>query len=212
MPDFIKDFVNKKNIIIGSVIIILMIVGYIVLQYFTKDEIVINANSAPVKNEEAAEPPKEEVKLPKNIVVHISGRVKTPGVVTLIEGSRVNDAVVKAGGLVGDADTDRINLAEILQDGEKVYIPKKGEQIAAPASSTSSKAASNKSSSGGGAVNINTANKEALDGIPGVGPSTADKIIQYRQQNKGFKSVDEFKKVPGIGEKKFEKLKSYITI
>ncbi len=135
------------------------------------------------------------------IIIDVGGEVKNPGIVQLPEGSRVYIAIEKAGGLKQTADTRRINLAAILNDGEKLYIPKFNEVLELTSGSDSSTL-----------ININTANSDALQKINGVGPSTAEKIIIYRQSNGPFKKIEEMMNINGIGEKTFEKFKSQITI
>lgn len=143
------------------------------------------------------------------IVVYICGAVKESKVITLKENSRITDAIEAVGGLESDADLTNINLAYMLEDGEKIYIPRKGEttneniESDSPISSTSTKSTK---------ININKATQAELETIPGVGPSTALKIINYRKENGKFKTIEEIKNVSGIGDAKFEKMKPYIII
>lgn len=197
----------KQKIIAAAVGISLLIVSYLLLQYKMKSDIIITENVSTETKEEVnneKDEPKEEIQLPKEIVVHVSGSVRNSGIVKLSEGARVNDAVERAGGVLREADINKVNLAAILNDGDKVYIPKVGEKYEEV---TFTQAVSNQ-----GIININTASLNELDDIPGVGPSTAEKIIEYRKSNGFFKKVEDIKNVSGIGEKKFEKIKKYITI
>lgn len=156
------------------------------------------------------------------IVVDIEGAVNKPGVVILPDGSRVNDAVEKAGGLAGDADTMNVNLAAKLSDGDKVYIPnegnengkeqKTGAQPAGIITSSVSNGASTTPDADGALININTANSQQLQALNGVGPATAQKIIEYRESSGGYKKIEDIMKVSGIGAKTFEKLKDRITV
>lgn len=143
------------------------------------------------------------------IIVDVAGAVANPSVVELPDGSRVFEAVEKAGGLTTEADTGSINQAEILSDGQKIYIPTKQEM--------------KEVNSGGGnftglvsgksnLININTADLSALQEIPGVGPATAEKIISYRIENGKFNTIEDIKNVSGIGDKTFEKMKKKITV
>ena len=122
------------------------------------------------------------------------------------------------GGLTDNADLTNINLAYILEDGEKIYIPKKGEEppneSSAASSSDQSSSYSNYSatSTKNNKININKATQTELETIPSVGPSTALKIIEYREQNGKFKSIEDIKNVSGIGDAKYEKMKDYITV
>lgn len=141
------------------------------------------------------------------IVVYICGAVKESKVITLEENSRICDAIDAVGGLTDEADLTNINLAYILEDGEKIYIPKKGEEIQdISASSYTSSATSNNK------ININKATQTELETIPGIGPSTALKIINYREENGKFSKIEDIKNVSGIGDAKYEQMKDYISI
>ena len=159
-----------------------------------------------------------------DIYVDIGGAVKNPMLAVLPPGSRVEDAINKAGGLSSDADLNTINRAEVLVDGQKVYIPKKGEAgIDTGAAGASSGTVSGAADTGGvssgaggvsssGKVNINLADSTQLQTITGVGPATARKILDYRNQNGRFNAIEDLKNVSGIGEKTFEKMKDQITV
>lgn len=147
----------------------------------------------------------EEDTYPKEIVVHISGQVHNPGVVKLEPGARVIDAVNAAGGLKNDADLDKINLAKKLQDEDKIYIPKIGEDI------DENLLDFQNSVEDGNKININTCTKEELMSLPGIGEVLADRIIQYREKTP-FKKVEDLMNVSGIGEKKFESIKDMIIV
>lgn len=150
------------------------------------------------------------------IIVDVAGAVANPSVLELPEGSRVFEAIEKAGGLTGEADTRVLNQAEILIDGQKLYIPTKQEIMELEAEGGGTAISSNSpytSISGkSGLVNINTADSAALQQLSGIGPVTADKIINYRDKNGKFNSIEEIKNVSGIGEKTFEKFKDKITV
>ena len=196
----------KKIEIIG---IILLIFGIIYIIKIKIDEsnnmdLMLETNT----NEIIASSNNEEKTI---IKVHIDGQIKNRGVVELEEGSRLVDAIEKSGGLTEEADTSNINLADILQDGEKVYIYSKQEveelksigKLNDEIDNTTKK--DNK-------ININTATQAELEEITGIGPSLAQKIIEYRESNGKFKDIEELKNVSGIGDKKFESMKSQITI
>ena len=142
------------------------------------------------------------------ITVDISGMVRKPGVYTLSKGSRLNDVVQMAGGLLDDADINVINRAEKVQDAQKIYIPKIGEEDLDSFGSSEGSGPEEKN----GLININNADSETLQKIKGVGPATAEKIIEYRKANGKFRTVEDLKNVSGIGEKTFEKIKDTITV
>lgn len=152
---------------------------------------------------------------PQEIVVHVSGEVEKPGVYTLQLGDRVIDAIEMAQPKV-DADLDILNLAAPLTDGQKIPVPPKIELTAVQGETTpngnASPFVSQMGSQTSGLVNLNTADVAALDTLPGIGPALAQRIIDYRQANGGFKSVEDLKNVSGIGDKKYEDLKEMISI
>ena len=147
------------------------------------------------------------------IFVDIGGAVKNPMLAELPEGSRVDDAIQAAGGLRQEADMTNVNRAEFLVDGQKVFIPSyaldaDGNIIEGDTTAASSGIGADVS----GKVNINTADSSQLQTLSGVGPATAQKIIDYRQSNGSFSNIEDIKNVSGIGDKTFEKLKDHITI
>ena len=159
---------------------------------------------------------------PAETTVHVDGAVVSPGVYALEGASpRVNDAVLAAGGLLPDADTSPLNLAATISDGDKVHVPTREEVasgvVASPAAVGSLDALAPGTKGGGGAagegiVNINAATAAELDELPGVGPSTAAAIVEDREANGPFSSVEDLMRVSGIGEKKFAKLKDRIRV
>ncbi|WP_019238626.1 MULTISPECIES: ComEA family DNA-binding protein [Enorma] len=150
------------------------------------------------------------VSAPERIVIDVGGAVAQPGVVELTSGARVVDAIEAAGGLADDADCSSLNRAQVLQDGQKVYVPRAGEAV--PAATGSGTDVSAGAGDVGALVNINTASLEELDALPGVGPSTAQAIIDDREQNGPFASIEDLMRVSGIGEKKYAKLEALICI
>jgi competence protein ComEA len=150
----------------------------------------------------------------KEIFVHIAGAVINPGVYRLKQGQRVIDAVKSAGGMQAGAFPDALNLAAKLKDGDKVYLPKKGEQ---PQGQTAESGNGQQTLLGGGApiqekIDLNAASAEQLDKLPGIGPTLAKRIIDYRSSHVAFKQISELRDVEGIGEKKFASLKDKVTI
>lgn len=151
---------------------------------------------------------KEEALEQDQITVDVKGAVKSPGIYDLPLGSRVHDAVQKAGGLTEEADSKSLNLAQKVSDEALVYVPSKGEEA------TSQQAASgtSPSTSKDKKINLNKASLEELKQVKGLGGKRAQDIIDHREANGKFKSVDELKKVSGIGAKTIEKLKDYVTV
>lgn len=149
------------------------------------------------------------------ITVHVIGAVARPGVYTFPEGSRVQDAVTAAGGLLAEADPNLINLAAKLEDGQKLEIPATGGGVPG-AVSTAAGPFTVLSTPGGtpdnaNLVNINTATVDELDTLPGIGPTTAQKIIDYRTQHGPFSQIEQIMDVSGIGPATFDRLKDLIT-
>lgn len=151
------------------------------------------------------------------IYVDVAGAVVSPGVVTIPAGSRVFEAIREAGGIVDNADTTNINLAAVLNDGDKLYVPtfsdmKKDKTSGGIVTDKIKSSISGSTQDLGGMVNINTASSAQLQSLSGIGPSTAEKIIEYRNQNGEFSKIEDLKKVSGIGEKTFAKFKDKICI
>lgn len=207
-----RDFLTKKELIVILVIVLVVSVftGYKLLSknllnnnketlgFLDEDNINHHGLIDSLEDEESEE---DTV-----IMVHISGQVYYPGLIELESDSRVKDAVDLAGGLKKEADIDRINLAKKLEDEEKIYVPKKGEDVNIEISSISNSTTSDNSK-----ININTCTKDELMSLPGVGEVTASKIIDYRSANK-FKSIEDIMNVSGIGTKKYEDLKDLIIV
>ena len=151
--------------------------------------------------------------------VHAAGQVTAPGVYSVPAGSRVADLITAAGGLLPEADVDRLNLAAKVVDGTRVYIPRRGETPPAESSAGDAgeaTAVAGSAATGGGApggpVDLNTATAAQLDTLPGVGPATANAIITYRTRNGRFKSVTELLEVPGIGPAKLEAIRPLVMV
>ena len=142
------------------------------------------------------------------ITVDVKGAVKAPGIYDLPVGSRVNDAVQKAGGLTEQADSTSLNLAQKVSDEALVYVPAKGEESASQQAGSGAPSSTSKDKK----VNLNKASLEELKQVKGLGGKRAQDIIDHREANGKFKSVDELKKVSGIGAKTIEKLKDYVTV
>ncbi len=154
---------------------------------------------------------------PQELVAYVCGAVRRPGVYHLAPGARIADLLAAAGGAGARAELQAVNLAAKLIDGQQVVVPERGAQ---PLGATAAGAAGATTGAAGAAgtaapaapVNLNTASAEQLDALPGVGPATAQKIIDYRTANGGFKSVDDLKNVSGIGDAKFATLQPLVTV
>jgi len=147
------------------------------------------------------------------VVVHVVGQVRHPGVVDLPSGSRVVDAIKRAGGARTGADLAAVNLARPVVDGEQIMVPKPGQRVAAPPATSPPGSANGAGSAGGGAaVNINTADLAGLDTLPGVGPVLAGRILAWRDEHGRFTSIDELGEVSGIGEKLLAQLRPLVTV
>ena len=140
------------------------------------------------------------------VVVHVVGAVRSPGLYRLRHGARVADAVARAGGATAGADVALVNLAAPLADGQQVVVPAKARVEAA-----GDDRGGEPSSAPGGPVHLNTATLADLDGLPGVGPVTAQKILDYREQHGAFSSVDQLDDIPGIGPARLEQLRELVA-
>jgi len=147
---------------------------------------------------------------PADIVVHAAGAVVAPGVHHLPAGSRVADLLAAAGGATADADLDRVNLAALLADGAQVRFPRVGEP--APSSVVGGAAGGDDDAATAGPIDLNTATAEQLEALPGVGPSIAAAIVEHRERNGPFRSVDDLLDVPGIGPARLDELRGSVTV
>ena len=215
-----KNFTNKQKTIIIVILIIISVAYYI---YKTNEEKniqesineLIETNNKTENtietNEESNNETKESSQDTENkILIHITGAIKKEGVYELTEGDRIIDAINKAEGVTEEADTSQINMASKLEDGMKIYVPKKGENTTNIQSQEEQieniqiKSENNN--------NKNTASMDELDTLPGIGEATAQKIIDYRKEKGKFSKIEDLKEVSGIGESKYEKIKDKICV
>lgn len=151
------------------------------------------------------------------IAVHVIGAVPRPGLYEFAEGARVQDAIDASGGLLASADISRINLAALLEDGQQLSIPYKSGQepqqedddslVLPGATATKSPSESNQD-----LININTATAAELDVLPGIGPTIAQRIVDYREENGPFDAIEDIMKVSGVGPSTFDQIKDLITV
>ena len=199
------NFFDKKIFIFIPIIFIISI------YFFTKDDDFDFISSQELYT---SEPSNTITENDTNIFIHVDGEVLSPGIVSLPVNSRISDAIEASGGTTNLADISQINLAYKLKDGQKIYIPSiydeeimeyvqndAGSNVVAPSPSSSASL-----------ININSATQADLETLPGIGSSTALKIINYREKNGEFKSIEDIMNVPGIGEAKFNNIKDYICI
>ena len=219
--EFIKKFNNTQKVIL--IILIALICGIIAYAVMSnnseyEEQDILEQNIIENKIENKIEDNIENEK--RKIVIHITGQVKNPGLVYLDEGARIADAIKEAGGSTKEAALDKVNLAYVLEDGQKIYIPNKNEKISeiqyiiTDSGENVLKDTGKESNVKGGIkkVNINSANQEELETLPGVGPALAVRIIEYRNSNGKFEKVEDVQNVKGIGDSKFTNIKEHICI
>jgi competence protein ComEA len=152
----------------------------------------------------------------RGLVVHVVGAVREPGLYRLAEGSRVHDAVERAGGAKPKAALELVNLASPVADGQQIVVPVRADAVAHGAAGAPTApgavAAPGASAAVGGRVQLNSATLEQLDALPGIGPVTAQEILDYRTEKGAFSSIDELDAVPGIGPARLEQLRELVDL
>lgn len=156
----------------------------------------------------------ENIPVNDEVTIYVSGEVNSPGVITLDSNCRIKDAIIACGDFTPLADKNSVNLAQKVTDGMQIKVSalSQNQNDKTDDNAILNEGTNNKSTQNTTMVNINTASKEELDTLPGVGPATADKIIEYRETNGQFNSIEDIKNVRGIGEAKFSKMQSRIQI
>lgn len=217
---------NKKKIIISAALLLILVVAFAIYMIienenhseFDLENEVLEQNTENAGNIANLEVVNEIAEEKEKIAVHITGEIKKEGIIYLNQGARIVDAIKEAGGETKQADLSQVNLAYELQDGQKIYIPNKKEKISQYITENSGTNViiedSNTSTQKGGSgkVNINTANQSELDRLPGIGPSLAERIIEYREENGNFKNIEDLQNVKGIGDAKFADIKDKVTV
>lgn len=212
---------TQKIIIAVGIICILIVIG-IFLYKRTQDTDYSMLMLEPEEEVKENNIEQEQEKRENKIKVHVAGYVEEEGMVELAEGARIADALEAAGGATLEADLSRVNLAYVLQDGQKIYIPsileveeeeEEEEYITEESGGVIlEEGEEEKNNEAEGKVNINTATQTELETLNGIGPSTASKIIEYRKQNGNFQSIEEIQNVSGIGDSKYESIKDDICV
>jgi competence protein ComEA len=200
-----KDWLeNHKTKLLSVMILLIIIIVYFFIRSVGQDDIVIGDTSPPIINEPSKDENTPDEEKPIIIMVDVKGAVNSPGVYVAMEGERVIDIINKAGGFASKADQNQVNLSQHVEDEMVILVPRLGEM---------SENLQNASSySQNSLVNINKASESELQTLPGIGPSKATAIIEYRETNSGFQTIEDLKKISGIGEKTFEKLEPLISI
>ena len=211
---------QHRKIIIVLVVVMLAGGGYWMLKHFHpalflgEPDFVVETEAAPPPSTPPSTAPKSE------IVVHVMGAVKSPGVYHLSTEVRIHEAIEKAGGKTDQADIHSLNLAAKIRDGEQIYVPeiRKIPDVEQTIPTAPSAAASRQpyprspASSDGSRININTATAKELQTLRGIGPTMAQRIVEYRQTSGRFATVEELTHVKGIGEKTLEKIRDSIAV
>ena len=205
---------TKQKILIGIAIIAILLV---IIYYFYQTFQISNYEEIDEIALEIQETEEIENAEENEILIHITGAVKQQGVVRLKEGARIIDAIEESGGLLEDANLNNVNLAYQLSDGQKLYIPGSSDNETEDITYVESEAGNNivqgaDTNLNEEKININTATQTQLEQLPGIGTSTAYQIVQYRQENGKFNTIEDIKNVSGIGEAKFNQIKDFICI
>ncbi|MBA1335267.1 MAG: hypothetical protein HPY66_0889 [Firmicutes bacterium] len=192
------NITNREKILLSVILILLVSNLYLYFQAYS------TSNRA-ISPEEIDRMFVDERIEPSTIVVHVAGAVRNSGIVYMEAGSRVADAVKAAGGALEHAELDRINLARMLNDGERIYIPSKDEEVPEAYAGETAAVADGK-------VNINSAGAAELETLPGIGKVIAQRVIEFREKQGLFKAPEDIMKVSGIGPKIYEGIKDKIKV
>lgn len=208
------EILNKKQKIIVVVLIIIMciVIGYYII---SKTEKYDYSDIEKISNIIEEDQEVDDNIIENKIVIHITGEVEKEGVIELEKGARISDAIEEAGGTTEEADLSNVNLAYSLSDGQKVKIPninEKDEEIIVVEEKAGDNIIIEGNKSKEEKININKAAQTEIETLPGIGPSTALKIINYRNEHGKFKNIGDIKNVSGIGDSKFENIKEYICV
>jgi competence protein ComEA len=187
---------SRRQLLVGGIValVLLIVAGRLLLHSGASASVPVPAPVMPSTTTASA----------RALVVDVTGAVRRPGLYRLSEGARVADALARAGGPTPKAQLELVNQAALVSDGEQVVVPRRGAIVAAGGASGSVAVPS-------GPVHLNSATLEQLDALPGVGPVTAQKILDYRQEHGAFASVDALDAIPGIGPARLEQLRDLVA-
>lgn len=207
------EFLKQRKIIIIIAILVIILIGW--KYYDSKNYEEVNSQEILATNTKKENKNSNEEE--DMMAVHITGEVKKSGVVKIKEGSRIEDIIEAAGGLTENADITNVNLAFVVEDGMKIRIPsineeKTDEDYITEDSGKGVIMTDENTSTSSSVININTASESELEQLPGIGPSISSRIVEYRNKNGKFKSIEDIKNVTGVGDSKFEKIKDLIKV
>jgi competence protein ComEA len=187
---------SRRQLLVGGIValVLLIVAARLLLHSGASASVPVPAPVMPSTTTASARP----------LVVDVTGAVRRPGLYRLTEGARVADALARAGGPTPKAQLELVNQAALVADGEQVVVPRRGAMVATGGASGSAAVPS-------GPVHLNSATLEQLDALPGVGPVTAQKILDYRQEHGAFASVDALDAIPGIGPARLEQLRDFVA-
>ncbi len=198
---------REKLLLVLIVLLIIVLSGTVYLNRAKPSDFIAGEEEEDYEEIQSTNPIEE----PRQIGVHISGYVKTPGFIWVEEGTRLYDAIGFVGGAHPEADLDLVNLSKVLTDEEKIYIPRKGENVDLLQANFVLNATVNDNKADS-KININVATESELCTLPGIGPALAQRIIEHRNAQGLFESVEDIKTVNGIGEKRFNDIKDMIKV
>ena len=196
---------NKKIIVYILIEIVVLIASIKLIDIYYQNN---NNEEITIQNVLTTEDEPEKIEN-ETIKVYVTGEVKNQGVIELEQGSRIVDAIEKAGGQTEEANLKNVNLAYELEDGQKIYIPNKSEENTNEITDDGVTGIDSKEND---TININKADEKELQELNGIGESLASSIIKYREDNGKFKNIEDLKNVPGIGESKFSNIKEKIKV
>lgn len=210
----VLEVISNKFFCVIILVNIILIFAIVYVLFFKDDDVIVKNNDfQTIENDIAiVDTTKNTEQEISKIKIHITGEVKNSGIYELDEGSRIFDIIEKAGGITPEADLSKVNLAYQISDGQKIIIPSIKQEASGNyiIENSGENVVQEEKDSKDSKININTASVSELIALPGVGKSTAEKIINYRNQNGKFKNIEDIKNVSGIGESKYNQLSGYI--